>query len=46
MPLDSFVARCMGAALWDARPTKTDRQARHLAAALGYPEGWENPGTR
>ena len=40
MPLDSFVARCMGAALWDARPTKTDRQARHLAAALGYPDGW------
>uniref|UniRef100_A0A7S3L429 Uncharacterized protein n=1 Tax=Amphora coffeiformis TaxID=265554 RepID=A0A7S3L429_9STRA len=40
MPLDSFVARSMGAALWDTRPTKTDKRAQQLAAALGYPEGW------
>lgn len=40
MPIESFVARGMGAALWDTRPTKTDQRAQHLAAALGYPEGW------
>jgi hypothetical protein len=30
----------MSKALWDPNPTHTDAQARHLAAALGYPVGW------
>jgi hypothetical protein len=38
--MDPLVARTLGGALWDAHPTRTDVRARHLAAALGYPDGW------
>ena len=40
MPIDPIVARHFGATLWDARPTKTDKRAKQLAAALGYPDDW------
>lgn len=38
--MDPLVARTLGGALWDSHPTRTDVRARHLAAALGYPDGW------
>jgi hypothetical protein len=40
MACEQSVLNVMGRALWDPNPTKTDRQARQLAAALGYPSRW------
>ena len=34
------VLEYMGKALWEPKPTKSDKQARQLAEALGYPVGW------
>ena len=40
MASEQTVLNCIGRALWDPNPTRTDRQARQLAVALGYPRDW------
>lgn len=40
MASEQTVIDCLGQALWDPHPTKTDLRARQLAAALGYPVSW------
>ena len=40
MASEATVLQVLGRALWDPRPTRTDRRARHLAVALGYPPSW------
>jgi hypothetical protein len=40
MASDQTVLDYIARALWDPRPTKTDKQALQLAEALGYPTGW------
>lgn len=40
MASEQTVLNCIGRALWDPKPTTSDRQARQLAVALGYPRNW------
>ena len=40
MASEQTVLNCIGRALWDPNPTTSDRQARQLAVALGYPRDW------